>query len=52
MNVEIANILLTRDNVLHRKVFIYKTMKVPFSSKMLNYFLTVPVQAPKLLGSN
>ena len=38
--LDIANILVPRDNALQLKRIYYKKMKVPFSSTMLRYFVT------------
>ena len=37
---EVTNILITRDNILHRKcIYLQKKKKIPFSSTMLSYFV-------------
>ena len=42
VRLEVANILVTRNNILHGKRIYLQKVKVPFSSTMSKYFATVP----------
>ena len=43
VQLKATNILVTKDNILHRKhIYLRKKIKVPFSSPMLRYFVTAP----------